>query len=311
MRKSALNAIHELAREDERVVFIGSDLGAGTLEPMRREMPERFFMEGISEQHIIGMAAGLAMEGYIPYVNTIATFLTRRCFEQIAVDLCMHNLPVRLIGNGGGMVYAPLGPTHTATEDIALMRILPEMTVVAPCDADEIKRLMPQTLEWPGPLYIRLAKGGDEVVSNPQMNCTIGEAVLMRDPGEVLFISTGIMTQRALQAAGLLAEQGIAAGVLHCHTIMPLESARLHSLASRVKLMVTLEEHTLAGGFGSAILELLSDRLQPHPPILRIGLPKRNGGGYGSQDHQLTAAGLDALTISQRVIQQMNKGALL
>ncbi|MEJ1495319.1 MAG: transketolase C-terminal domain-containing protein [Candidatus Sedimenticola sp. (ex Thyasira tokunagai)] len=309
MRKSALNAVHQLAQQDERVVFVGSDLGAGTLEPMREEMPERFFMEGISEQHIIGMAAGLAMEGYIPYVNTIATFLTRRCLEQIAVDLCMHNLPVRLIGNGGGVVYAPLGPTHTATEDIALMRVLPEMTVIAPCDADEIKRLMPQTLEWPGPLYIRLAKGGDEIVSQAEAGSTIGEALLMREPGRVLLLSTGIMTQRALQAAELLAAKGINTGVLHCHTVKPLDIKQLLALLSGIELLVTLEEHTLAGGFGSSVIELLSDSLQPLPPVLRMGLSDRYNGGYGSQNHLLTSAGLDAVDIARQVAQRINGDA--
>ena len=137
MRKTSLESIYKLAKVDERVLFIGSDLGAGVLENMRQDMPDRWFMEGISEQHIIGMAAGLALEGFIPYVNTIATFLTRRCFEQIVIDLSLHSLPVRLIGNGGGVVYAPLGPTHQAIEDIAIMRVIPNMTVVAPCDADE------------------------------------------------------------------------------------------------------------------------------------------------------------------------------
>ena len=151
MRKTCLDMVYELAKRNPRVVFIGSDLGVGTLDQFREEMPERFFMEGVSEQNIIGMAAGLAMDGFIPYVNTIATFITRRCYEQVAVDLCMHDLPVRLIANGGGTVYAPLGPTHLAIEDIAIMRALPRMTVLAPCDADEMRRLMPQTTDLQGP----------------------------------------------------------------------------------------------------------------------------------------------------------------
>ena len=128
-------------------------------------MPERFFMEGVSEANIVGMAAGLALEGKIVYINTIATFLTRRCFEQIVLDLCLHNANVRLIGNGGGMVYAPLGPTHVAIDDIAILRAMPHMTILAPADADEMRRLMPQTLDVDGPIYIRLGKGGDPIVS--------------------------------------------------------------------------------------------------------------------------------------------------
>ena len=180
MRKTSLDWVHKLAQRDGRVVFIGSDLGPGVLDAMRKEMPERFFMEGISEQHVVGMAAGLAMEGYVPYVNTIATFLTRRCYEQVALDLCLQDLPVRLIASGGGAVYAPLGPTHLAVEDIAIMRALPNMTVVVPCDAEEMERLMLSTLEWPHPIYIRLAKGGDRVVSRKENGFEIGKAIVMR-----------------------------------------------------------------------------------------------------------------------------------
>jgi transketolase len=149
MRKTSLDMVYQFAKVDPRIVFIGSDLGHGVLDGMKKEIPDRFFMEGVSEQHIIGMAAGLAMSGFVPFVNTIATFLTRRCYEQIALDLCLQDLPVRLIANGGGGVYAPLGPTHLAVEDIAIMRALPNMTVVAPCDAQEMRRLMAATIDWP------------------------------------------------------------------------------------------------------------------------------------------------------------------
>ena len=152
MRKTCLNSIYKIAKRNKKILFIGSDLGPGVLNDFKNEIPDRFLMEGVSEQFIIGMAAGLAMEGFKPYVNTISTFLTRRCYEQIAVDLCMHNLPVKLIGNGGGLVYAPLGPTHQAIEDISIMRVLPNMSIIAPSDAIEMKALMEQTVNLKGPL---------------------------------------------------------------------------------------------------------------------------------------------------------------
>ena len=139
MRKTCLNTIYEIAKKDKKILFIGSDLGPGVLSDFKKNMPKRFFMEGVSEQSIIGLSAGLAMEGFKPYVNTIATFITRRCFEQLAIDLCLHNLPVKIIGNGGGLVYAPLGPTHQAIEDISILRSLPNMTIIAPCDAVEMR----------------------------------------------------------------------------------------------------------------------------------------------------------------------------
>ena len=129
-------------QKNNKVIFLGSDLGSGTLQDFKDKIPERFFMEGVSEQHIIGMAAGLAMDGFLPFVNTIATFITRRCLEQIIVDLCLHDLPVKLIGNGGGLVYAPLGPTHQAIDDIAILRSIPNMTIVAPCDEHEMRKLV-------------------------------------------------------------------------------------------------------------------------------------------------------------------------
>src|SRR5262245_17344147 len=259
MRATCQNMVYELAKQDERVVFIGSDLSPDLLPGMIREMPERYFMEGVTEANVIGMAAGLAMEGFLPYVNTIATFITRRCYEQVAVDLCLHRLPVRLLGNGGGLVYAPLGPTHLAIEDMAIMRALPNMTVVTVCDADEMRRFMVQTLDWPGPIYIRLAKGFDPIVSKPELGFTIGTAIAMRESaatrGRVVLISTGVMTTRALAAAEGLAGHGIDATVLHVHTVKPLDVETIVRHARGAALVVTLEEHTVIGGLGSAVTD--------------------------------------------------------
>src|SRR6204780_2526697 len=196
MRATCQNMVYDLAKRDKRVIFIGSDLSPGLLADMKKEMPERWYMEGITEANVIGMAAGFAMEGYIPYVNTIATFITRRCYEQVAVDVCLHDLPVRLVANGGGTVYAPLGPTHLAIEDIAIMRALPNMTVVAVCDAPEMIRLMEQTLDWPKPIYIRLGKGGEPVVSRAELGFRIGRAIRMRPARArdgVALMATGVM----------------------------------------------------------------------------------------------------------------------
>ncbi|CUW37997.1 putative transketolase C-terminal section [Magnetospirillum sp. XM-1] len=302
MRKTSLDMVHELARRDARVVFVGSDLGVGTLGAMKKEMPERFFMEGVAEQNIIGMAAGMAMEGFIPYVNTIATFLTRRCFEQVAVDLCLHKLPARLIASGGGMVYAPLGPTHLAVEDMAIMRALPNMTVVAVSDADEMVRLMEQSLDWPDPMYIRLGKGGDQVISRSDDDFRIGKAIVRRSGGEVLLVSTGIATTQALAAAESLAAQGIPCRVLHMHTIKPLDTETLRAQMEGVRLVVTVEEHSVVGGLGSAVLEALADFDMARPPrVRRLGIPDAFVKDYGSQEHLLASFGLDAEGIVRTV----------
>lgn len=302
MRRTSLQMVYEIAKQDPRVVFIGSDLGAGALDEFKRDMPERFFMEGVNEANIIGMAAGLAMDGFIPYVNTIATFMTRRCYEQVAVDLCLHNLPVRLISNGGGMVYAPLGPTHIAIEDMAIMRALPNMTVVAPADAEEMKRLIPATIDMPGPVYIRLAKGGDPVVTRDEDGFEIGKAITLREPGDVLFISTGIMSNRALTAADELATSGVSAGVLHVHTVKPLDEDAILKLAANVQHVVVAEEHTRIGGLGSAVTDLLTSRLGNRiPAITCIGVPDVFTDKYGSQDDLLELYGLQPGQLAETV----------
>jgi transketolase len=300
MRQSSLNTVYELAKRDPRVVFIGSDLGPGVLSQFKDEMPERFFMEGVSEAAIIGMAAGMAMDGFIPYINTIATFLTRRCYEQIAVDLCLHKLPVRLLASGGGAVYAPLGPTHMALEDIAIMRALPNMTVCAPVDAPEMTRLVEATLDWPDPVYIRFAKGGDPLVSSAENGFTLGKAISMRSGRDVAIVSTGIMTSRALAAAQLLADEKVDAAVLHVHTVKPLDDEAIRAAASNSELVVTVEEHSKIGGLGSAVSDVLAEA-GISTPQLRLAFPDEFIGTYGSQDSVLQAAGLDATQIARRV----------
>ena len=305
MRNTCLDMVYELAKRDRSTVFIGSDLSPGLLAGMKREMPERYYMEGVTEANIIGMAAGLAMEGYIPYVNTIATFITRRCYEQVAIDLCLHNLPVRLIGNGGGLVYAPLGPTHLAIEDIAIMRALPNMTVIAVCDAAEMKRMMECSLDWPQPIYIRLAKGGDPVVSRGELGCTIGKAIVMREgrtSKPVVLMATGVMTTNCLAAADALLANGIDTSVVHFHTVKPLDEATVLEHAKGARLVVTVEEGTMIGGFGSAVTDLLTSKNGgSYLPSLRLGLPDVFPAKYGVQDDLFEIYGLMANQIAQTV----------
>jgi transketolase len=293
MRKTCLDAVYELAKRDPRVVFIGSDLGIGTLKQFKAEFPQRFFMEGVSEAHIVTMAAALAMEGKVVYINTIATFLTRRCYEQICLDLSLHHTNVRLIGSGGGFVYAPLGPTHEAVEDIAILRCLPRMTILAPSDAEEMKRLMPQTLDWQGPIYIRLGKGGDPVVSRPELGFQIGKGILLREGADALIVSTGVTLQVALGAAQQLEAAGVRAGVLHLHTVKPLDQAAVLAQAGRVRALVTVEEHTTTGGLGSALAEVLAEANLATPPrFKRLGLPDAFPDKYGSQASLMARYGL-------------------
>lgn len=305
MRATCVNMVYELAKTDERVAFIGSDLSPGLLAAMKKDMPDRHFMEGVMEQHIIGMAAGMAMDGFIPYVNTIATFITRRCYEQVALDLCLHDLPVRLIANGGGVVYAPLGPTHLAVEDMAIMRALPNMTVVAVADAEEMKRFMRATLDWPHPIYIRLGKGGDPIISDEKNGFVLGKGIVMRPVagnGHPLLISCGVMTGRALDAAKLLSAKGIEAEVVHIHTVKPLDEALILDRVTAAGSIFVVEEHTAIGGLGSAVSDLLDAQGGKMRPVVnKLALPDRFQENYGLQDDLLALAGLSPEGIAASV----------
>jgi transketolase len=282
MRQTCLNSIFELAKINNKVIFIGSDLGFGVLNDFKKKFPKRFFMEGVSEQFIIGMAAGLAKEGFIPYVNTIATFLTRRCFDQIVVDMCLHNLPVRLIANGGGLVYAPLGPTHLALEDISILRSLPNMTILSPCDAIEMKNLVMQTTKIKTPIYIRIARGGDKIISKSKSK--IGDPVIFKEGKDIAFITTGVMAQVALEASNRLEKQGFNAKVIHLHTLKPISEHLLINNLKNISKIITVEEHFSIGGLGSIILEFLNrNKLSKKIEVKILGIPDRFPDKYGEQ----------------------------
>ena len=304
MRPTSLNCVYELAQKDERVIFIGSDLGAGVLEDFKKNIPDRFFMEGVSEQHIIGMAAGLALEGFVPYVNTIATFLTRRCFEQNVIDLGLHNTNVRLISNGGGTVYAPLGPTHLAIEDIAIMRTIPNMTIVSPADADEMRRFMMQTLDYQGPIYIRLGKGYDPIVSTDKVPFKIGKGIPMREGSDLLIVTTGITLSLALEAADKLKNKNLEASILHMHTIKPLDKEILLQMVDKVPAVITVEEHTIIGGLGSACAEIMVEEgFRERKVFKRIGIEDVFPSGYGKQKDMMERNGISA----QKIIKTAEK----
>ena len=306
MRKECLDSVFRLAKKNKKIVFIGSDLGAGVLNDFKKKIPERFFMEGISEQHIIGMAAGMAKEGFIPYVNTIATFITRRCFEQIAIDLCLHNLPVRLIGNGGGVVYAPLGPTHQAIEDIAIMRLLPNMSVFAVSDKVEMKKLMDASVNWPYPMYIRLGRGGDEIISKKQ-KFQIGKNITYFKPKKITIVSTGVTTQECIKVVKSLKKRGIECGLIHVHTIKPFDKKKFIKDISQSKYIFTVEEHLSSGGLGGIVSEVISENeFNINKQIIRIGIEDKFVNRYGSQQELFSYLKINAKNIEKTILKKIS-----
>ena len=309
MRQASLKAVFKLAKKDKKIVFIGSDLGPGILEEMKQKYPERFFMEGVTEQGIIGMAAGLALEGYKPFVNNIGTFLTRRCYEQIVVDLAMHNLPVRLLANGAGYVYAPLGPTHLATDDISIMRCIPNMMVLSPCDAIEMEKLVIETQKFKNPIYIRMGKGGDKIITDKNTKLKIGKARIIKKSKIATFATTGVMAQIAIDASKILKKKyNLDVGVVHFHTIKPLDKKSLFKILKEVKCLVSIEENNLIGGFGSSILECCNNHeIREVNKIHRIGLPDKFPVNYGSQIQLLKSQKIDSENLAKRMFLILKK----
>lgn len=288
MRKACLNAITELARQDDRIVFIGSDLGAGVMEDFKREMPDRFYMEGIGEQNIVGMATGLALSGKIVYVHTIATFLLRRAFEFVCLGPGLHQANVRLIGAGGnGSTYAPLGPTHLATDDIGLARMIPGMRILSPCDAQEMDELMPQTTEYHGPIYIRLGKGGDPPVTRA-WPAQMGMPQFVVEGSSLLLMSTGTTTQIAVEAA-----RALGASVVHVNSF-PIDD--LHFWVDGRPAIITIEDHQGSGGLGTVVAEALSET-GSSCVLKRIGYPSCFPSGYGTQDQLRARYGISVSNI--------------
>jgi transketolase len=211
---------------------------------------------------------------------------------------------VRIIGSGGGTVYAPLGPTHLATEDMAILRALPHMTIVAPSDAEEMKRFLPETLDWPGPIYIRLAKGGDNVVPHDGSPFRIGQAIAKREGGDALLVTTGVTTAIALEAARRLEGRGVKAAVLHMPTIKPLDRGAIVERASSARAVVAIEEGTAIGGLGSAVAEVLAEARLARPlRFARMSLPDAFMEHYGSQNQILGHYGITAEGIEQKTLE--------
>jgi transketolase len=237
------------------------------------------------------------------YVNTIATFLTRRCFEQVVLDLCLHRARVRLIGSGGGLVYAPLGPTHEAIEDLAILRPLPGMRILAPADAEEMARIMPHTVEPEGPMYIRLGKGGDPIVTDPSRPFRWGEPVPLRPGRDLLLITTGTAAGLVLEAAARLGALGHDPAVLHLPCLKPVDLEALSGHLAPMKVVVTVEEHVKTGGLGSLVAEVLAETPFDAPKrFRRVGLEDAFPEGYGSQAALMAKCGISAEAVVSTVL---------
>jgi len=284
MRNTFVDCLMERAKIDDRVFVITSDMGFSVFERFRDTFPDRFLNAGISEQNAVGVAAGLALSGKIVYVYSIIPFVTMRCFEQVRVDVAYMNTNVRLVGVGAGLSYGPQGATHHSIEDIAIMRALPNMTVCCPGDPVETRQIVNQSFDYKGPMYIRLGKNGDPVVHTDNCSIEIGKAVKLVDGQDVVLITTSNMLAQGREWIEQWTEEGVAASLISMHTIKPFDVEAVKDIISKGIPVITLEEHNIIGGLGSAVAEIIAES-GTGIRFKRIALPDTYSHCVGSQTY--------------------------
>ena len=306
MRNAFIRGLTALAESDDRVVLLTGDLGYKIFDDFAARFPGRFINAGVAEQNMVGVATGLALEGFRPFVYSIATFATLRCFEQIRNDVCYNDVPVTVVGVGGGFSYGANGPTHHATEDIAIMRTLPNMTVVCPGDPVEAELAVAAGALHGGPLYLRLGRAGDPAVHPVPPSMRIGKSIQLREGNDDALVSTGGMLPVAMAATDLLEAENVSCRVISMHTVKPLDAAALQVCCSETEALFTLEEHSRIGGLGSAVGEWISDSGEPCK-LTCFGSEDRFADTAGSQDYLRQQQGLSAEQIATKVMERLGE----
>ena len=301
MRDTFVRTLIGLAKEDPSIELVTADLGFGVLKPFWEQLPDQFTNCGIAEQNMTALAAGMALSGKTVFTYSIGNFPTLRCLEQIRNDAAYHNANVKIVCIGGGFVYGSLGMSHQATEDLAVMRALPGVTVLAPGDLVEAEAATRAIARHPGVCYLRLGRGGEKRIHQRLDGFAIGKAVPVRDGKRAVIFSTGAIFDEVGPACELLRAAGHDPAVYTFPTVKPIDRAVIEDCARRFELIVTVEEHNVVGGFGSAVAEVLAELPGAKARLLRIGLNDTYGELVGSQRWLREAYGLSAAKIAQRI----------
>jgi transketolase len=301
LRNAFAAELTALAATDRRLVMMVGDIGNRLFDDYKAQFPDRFYNCGVAEANMIGMAAGLAMSGLRPVAYTITPFITSRCFEQIRLDVCYHRQPVVIVGVGSGLSYASLGATHHSCEDIAIMRSLPHMVVVCPGDPLEARAALRAALAQTEPVYIRLGIKGEPIVHGEPIAFELGRGLRVREGRDVCLLVTGNLLPVVREAAELLAADGLSAAVWSVHTVKPLDRTLLEQAFAAYDLVVSVEEHGLIGGFGSAVAEWMADRGPVRAGLLRIGTPDAFLHEAGNQAYARKRLGLTAGQVADTV----------
>lgn len=308
MRNAFAKEITTLAKSVPNLVLLSGDIGNRLFDEYKDVKNSNFLNCGIAEANMMGVAAGLAMSGLKPIIYTITPFTTTRCFEQIRVDVCYHNVPVIIIGTGSGLSYASLGPTHHSLEDFAIFRAIPNITILAPSDSVELKKCLHEALKMDTPVYMRIGKKGESVVTEESSILQIGKSVNFKKGKDVCLIGTGTIMSEVLEASELLEKNGVSTHVEGFHTIKPLDKKSLQRLFKSFNVISVIEEHSSIGGLFGAISEWKSlENNFNNTHLLSLGTKDEFMHEVGTQQHARRKNGIDALTIFNKTFQAFQK----
>jgi transketolase len=301
MRNAFVRELTAIAARDPNTLLITGDLGFGVLTDFARRFPRQYLNAGVAEQNMTALATGLALEGRTVFTYSIANFPTLRCLEQIRNDVCYHRANVKIVSIGAGFAYGPLGISHHATEDIAIMRALPNLTVFSPADPHEVNLVTRAAHATAGACYLRLGRGGEPTIHPVEPEFSIGEAIQLVAGRDVVILGTGGIVAVAQKTRALLAAEGIDAALFSVPTLKPFPVAWLRRIASAARLIVTIEEHSVIGGLGGGVAEVVAETPGRTARLLRCGLSDEFSCLVGSQDYLRRRYGLAAEDIAPRV----------
>lgn len=302
MRDTFVKTLIEIAKKDKNVMLVTGDLGFGVLKPFWEQLPDQFLNLGIAEQDMTGFAAGLALSGKTVFTYSIGNFPTLRCIEQIRNDCAYHHANVKVVCVGGGFTYGSLGMSHHATEDLAMMRALPDVTVMAPGDLTEAVECTKAIYNTPGTCYLRLGRGGEPRIHDKITDFKIGKAIQIKDGQRVAVFSTGAIFEEANEAVQLLAKSNLNAALYTFPTVKPMDKETIIACAEQFDLLVTVEEHNIVGGFGSAVAEVLAELNTHRARLIRVGLEDKYSSIVGTQKYLRNEYGMSASAIAQTVL---------
>ncbi|HRU32304.1 MAG TPA: transketolase family protein [bacterium] len=297
LREAYGKALVELGAQNKNIVALDADLSKSTRTALFQEAyPERFFEISIAEQNMIGVAVGLALTGKIPFVNSFAVFATGRTYDQIRQSACIANINIKICGSSSGLSDFGDGATHQSLEDVALMRVLPNMTVLVPVDAVETKKMVEFAVRHNGPVYLRINRNDLPVYTDESTEFELGKLYQMRDGEDAVVFANGVMVSKAMEAAEILEKEGTGVRVVNVSTVKPLKKEEVLKYIKGARGIVTAEEHSIIGGLGSAIVELLRD--VDHPPVEFIGVKDRFGTSASNYEELLEYFGLTSKSIT-------------